>query len=111
MTTPFGQTMPNPRLIKAQAIVDQGDVIRIENGVQRLYLVRSQSNPDRTYSVIVDGIVSCDCPDPTPDCKHALSVRLFEEAELEAGWQGFSMNDAYFSAVTEWTAIFSGGVR
>ena len=105
MTTQFGQTMPNPRLIKAQAIVDQGDVIRIENGVQRLYLVRSQSNPDRTYSVIVDGIVSCDCPDPVPDCKHALSVRLFEEAELLPGWTGFSMNDNHVTS--SWLNLFA----
>ena len=94
------------RLARAFSIIDNAGVIRIEDDADRLYAVKSQSTPDHAYFVTANAEgVSCDCPDPVPECKHALAVYLYEQSEAAQAWEGFKMDDE--RETIKWLALFA----
>ena len=64
-----------------------------------IYLVMSQNNPSKVYTVLRNGKIQCDCLDHQKTgepCKHGLSVLLQEEKEREnvmiAKWENEESN-------------------
>ena len=76
------------RVVKATDLVDRGLVrhqATFEN--DSIYLVMSQNNPSKVYTVLRNGKIQCSCPDHQKTgqaCKHGISVLLQEEQEREA---------------------------
>ena len=75
------------RVVKAHDLVSRGLVrhqATFEN--DSIYLVMSQNNPSKVYTVLRNGKIQCDCLDHQKTgepCKHGLSVLLQEEKERE----------------------------
>ena len=75
------------RVVKATDLVNRGLVrhqATFEN--DSIYLVMSQNNPSKVYTVLRNGKIQCDCLDHQKTgepCKHGLSVLLEEEKQRE----------------------------
>ena len=88
------------RVVKATDLVNRGLVrhqATFEN--DSIYLVMSQNNPSKVYTVLRNGKIQCDCLDHQKTgepCKHGLSVLLQEEKEREnvmiAKWENEESN-------------------
>ena len=76
------------RVVRAHDLVNRGLVrhqATFEN--DSIYLVMSQNNPSKVYTVLRNGKIQCSCPDHQKTgqaCKHGISVLLQEEQEREA---------------------------
>lgn len=75
MTTP--SVSPNPRKVKALAMLGQGLIPTNTNGP--LWEVPSQTEPDRTYIVHTE-TWTCSCPDSHNGCKHKHAVEIWDAA-------------------------------
>lgn len=71
---------------------------------KRSFYVPSQTQ-EAMYTVEIYDLErsTCTCPDPNPNCKHTLAVRLKESHEMEEGWVKFTMDDE--SMFRHWTNI------
>jgi len=88
------------RVVRAHDLVNRGLVrhqATFEN--DSIYLVMSQNNPSKVYTVLRNGKIQCDCFDHQKTgepCKHGLSVLLQEEKEREnvmiAKWENEESN-------------------
>jgi uncharacterized Zn finger protein len=89
------------RVVKAHSLFHQGNVrLQADFGNEKVYLVMSQNDPSKLYTVLRNGDVKCTCPDAQKDdvslCKHSQAVLLIEEKEREdsmiAKWENEESN-------------------
>lgn len=68
------------RKMRAYAIIAKGDMPKRQD--RDIFVVPSQSNPQKTYTVSHNGAWKCTCPDHTETglmCKHIQSVQMWEK--------------------------------
>ena len=108
------RSQPFNRHQNGKQIAEAGGVAQVDDpsfGI-RAYSVQSQSNPKIYYSVHIHptGQMHCNCPDAHPRCKHIHAVQIVEENLLNAGWEGFRIdNQTMADDVRAAAEMFFGG--
>jgi len=83
------------RKMRAFAIIAKGDMPRKVEGKKEVFIVPSQSNPQKTYTVSHNGAWKCTCPDHTETglkCKHIQSVQMWEKLEQQTNDDILTLN-------------------
>jgi transposase-like protein len=79
------QNLENLRKIRAYAILAKGDMPKVVD--KEKYIVRSQSDSEKRYTVEHNGQWTCTCPDHKEThlhCKHIQSVQMFLQLKDKA---------------------------
>ena len=85
------------RKMRAFAIISKGDMPKVKG--KDIWVIPSQSNPDKTYTVTHNGKWSCDCPDHMETgylCKHIQSIKIWQTFETNQDEDPFLFSIASF---------------